>query len=600
MLWFGKLAEMPEAASALGIHTYFLLTDVPPAQYRVVRRLVSLAHMPLLHLGAHIDGDSALISAATESERVKCRTVTLDLSPANTSRLDRAAVTLTRFTAELAKTPEYNSQLIRVKATADMPEVLIPSATLFLFFWGISSTFINTVTSDLLHNPELHLYNPANSNLDADPVRIEVRRRWLDDEAPYLAALLKEPGAIEVGQQVFKAIAAARMSQPQAPLPFDVWPPFARPLKVTGLFRQVGDALLLTHIMTVDLAQDWSALDIYREGGRRVRIVRKDDDTDGNPPPEPQPPKGNTGIAPTDNIEMKETPGGWSPGAADLPVVAALKARFANLRDLEIRRPVDGDPVEQQKRRPRHIPHGPWTAMNGRPLPRGGAIKGKIVGDDTLDPMAEALEPREVKTPFDDQLLKFRDLLARSPLAIAIDGGTQVALDFWDPYCGVAGADKPVLFKLPARVDGELRTWLYRDPDCRRTKHGVCVRLSAVDEDGRSTVRYLVDLERRVPLGQYGATEGRPINTGLMVIWFDEPHTATDACIHLQIVLADAARTRSTARRIRPMRGAHVATIRHRDAALSQVLRRALYAQDQCVNPAATTAETSSSSAVEA
>ncbi|PTT91148.1 hypothetical protein DBR42_04445, partial [Pelomonas sp. HMWF004] len=530
VLWFGKLAEMPQAASALGIHTYFLLTDVPQPERRVERRLISLAHMPLLHLGAHIDGDSALIRAAKESEKVKCRTVTLDLSPANTSKIDRAAVNLSRFTAELAKTPEYNSQLIRVKAKADMPEVLIPSATLFLFFWGISSTLINAVTSDLLHNPELHLFNPTNSDLDADPVRIEVRRQWLDDEAPYLAALLKEPGAIDVGQQVFKAIAAARMSQPQAPLPFDVWPPFARPLMVRGLFRQVGESLLMTHILSVDLAQDWSALDIYRDGGRRVRIVTKYDDTD-EAPPEPPPPNGSSGIAPTEDIEIKETPGGWSPGAADLPVVATLKARFPNLRDVEIRKPIDGEPVEQKKRRRRHIPHGPWTAMNGRPLPRGGAIKGKIVGDETLDPLTEALEPREVKTPFDDQLLKFRDLLARSPKVIAIDGGTQVALDFWDPYCGVAGADKPLLFKLPTRVDGELRTWLYRDPDCRRTKHGVCVRLSAVDESGRPTIRYLVDLERRVPLGQDGASEGRPINTGLIVIWFDEPQTAMGACI---------------------------------------------------------------------
>jgi hypothetical protein len=59
--------------------------------------------------------------------------VTLDLSPGNTSRIDRAALNLSRFTATLAQTPEYNSQLIRVKATAGMPEVLIPSATLFLF-----------------------------------------------------------------------------------------------------------------------------------------------------------------------------------------------------------------------------------------------------------------------------------------------------------------------------------------------------------------------------------------------------------------------------------------------------------------------------------
>lgn len=580
---------MAEAASVLGIHTYFLLTDVPRAELRVERRLVSLAHMHLLHLGAHIDGGSGLIRPATASDKVVQRTVTLDLSPANTSRIDRSALNLSRFTAELAQTPEYNSQLIRVQATPDMPEVLIPSATLFLFFWGISTTLINAVTSDHLHNPEMHLYNSANSDLHADPVRIEVWRKWTDDEALYLAALLKEPGAIEIGQQVFKAITAARMHQPRAPIPFDVWPPFAKPLQVSGLFRQVGDYLLLTHILSADFAQDWSAIDIYREGGRRVRTVTQYDDTDERPP-EPPPPNGSSGIIPTPDVDMKETPGGWSPGAADIPAVATLKARFPNLRDIEIRTPIDGDPVEQKKRTRRRITRGPWTAIKGRPLPHGGAIKGKIVGDETLDPAADASETEEVATPFDDQLLKFRDLLLRSPKRVAIDGDVEVSLDFWDPYSGVAGADKPVLFQLPARVDGELRTWLYRDPDCRRTKHGVCVRLSAVDASGRPSVRYLVDLERRVPLPRGGSLDARPISTGLMVIWFDEPQPPIGACINLQIVLADAARMRSTARLIRPMRGAHIATVRHRDAALAQTLASALAAQDQCLTPSARSA----------
>ncbi|NHN22393.1 hypothetical protein G6046_15800, partial [Bacillus amyloliquefaciens] len=79
------------------------------------------------------------------------------------------------------------------------------------------TTLINAVTSDHLHNPEMHLYNPANSDLHADPVRIEVRRQGTDDEALYLAALLKEPDAIDIGQQIFKAITASRMHQPRAP-----------------------------------------------------------------------------------------------------------------------------------------------------------------------------------------------------------------------------------------------------------------------------------------------------------------------------------------------------------------------------------------------
>lgn len=581
--WFGSLADMPSSASTLGIHAYFSLRGVPREQRQIEHRLVSLAHMPLLHLGAHIDGDSALITPAMPEGALVKRTLTLDLSPANTSRIERASLQSPQPVSDLVNTPEYNSQLIRVGETTEAPEVLIPSATLFLFFWGISSTFINAATSDHLHNPEMHLYNAERSDLGAVPARIEVRRHWTDDEALYLAALLKEPGAIDVGQQIFRAIAASRMAKPGAPMPFDVWPPFARSLSVTGLFWPIGSSWLLTHIHSADIAQDWHSLVVHREGGRRTRTSTEygGPDEANDTPPDPPPPNGSGGVAPTDEVELSETPGGYGAGAADLPAVIALRARFPNLMDVEVSRPIDGDSVVQRKRTRRRIPNGPWTAITGRPLPRARAIKGKIVGDEGMDPSKDPSGQNAVATPFDDQLLKFRDLLARSLSKLVIADETQVQFDFWDPYSGVAGAEKPILFKLPTGVNGEFRTWLYRDKGCSRTKHGICIRIHAVDASGTSRTRYLVDLERRIPLARDGVSDGRPISTGLMVIWFDQALTVVEACINLQVVLADAARTRSTASNIRPMRGAHVATVRHRDGGLSSILGRAMAVEDQ-------------------
>jgi hypothetical protein len=250
-LWFGKLAEMAEAASVLGIHTYFLLTDVPRAEQRVERRLVSLAHMHLLHLGAHMDGDSGLIRPATASDKLVRQGVTLDLSPGNTSRIDRAALNLSRFTATLAQTPEYNSQLIRVKATAGMPEVRSVRDPVPVF-WGISTTLINAVTSDHLHNPEMHLYNqPATA---CDPVRIEVRRQWTDDAIWRRCSKSPTPSTSDSRSS---RPSPRRMHQPGRRSPLTSGRLSARPLQVSGFSgRSATTLLLLTHILSVDLAQD--------------------------------------------------------------------------------------------------------------------------------------------------------------------------------------------------------------------------------------------------------------------------------------------------------------------------------------------------------
>lgn len=443
---------------------------------------------------------------------------------------------------------------------------------------------VDAVTTEKLMSPERYLYNPDNTDLDSNPIRLEVRRQWRDEEAPYLLALLKEPDALKTGERIFKGIAGARMNNSKGLLPLEVWPPFARPLAVTGLFRQVGNALLLTHITSADLDPKWNAVELYREGGRRVRTLTRSEHVPGETPP-PPPPKSSS-IGPPANVEMQEAPGGYGHGAADLPAIAALKDRFPALADIVVDKPIDSDPVEQKTRKRRKFTQGPWTAINGRPLPTGNIVKGKIVGDEAHEPIGESAEEvSEVKTPFDDQLTKFADLLVRPIGEVAIGGNElDVQLDFWDPYNALSGALAPTFFELPKDVDGENLTWLYRDPDCRRTKRGLCVRVTARDGNGNQWTRFIIDLERRIPRPRDGTQNADPISSGLMVVWFDGELSSLDICIKLVVILADAARTRSPAVRIRPFRGVHIATIRHSDAALSQTLANALMVADQCVS----------------
>lgn len=545
--------------------------------------------MPLLHIGAKIDGTVGTIWAAEPSARLRQRALVLDLSLENTELIKRSSLESHPLTASLVKTPEYDSHLIRVKATSSSPEVFIPCSTLFLFFWAVSSPLIDAVTTEKLMRPERYLYNPKNTDLESNPIRLEIRRQWSDEEGPYLLTLLKEPRALKTGECIFRRIAGARMSDSTGLFPLEVWPPFARSLSVTGLFSQLGNALLLTHIISADLVPNWNVLELHREGGRHLHTSPQsidDPEAPPKPPREPPPPKGISVGPAAHNNEMQETPSGYGNAAADLPAITALKDRFPALSRTIVDRPFNNDPVEREQRKRRKLTRGPWSGINGTQLPGKRAIKGKLVGDKANEPVAEPAEEfDEVNTPFDDQLAKFADLLSRPVENLVIDGNELSAqLDFWNPYSAVCGASAVTFFELPKKIDGETLTWLYRDPNCRRTKRGLCVRVTTEDSSGYRQTRFILDLERRIPSPREGTQNAGPIKSGLMVIWFDEEPSALDTCINLDIVLADAARARSPALRRRPFEGVHVATIRHSNTA-HQVLSNALLVVDQCNRP---------------
>lgn len=586
VIWFGNLAQLPQAASALGIHTYFVLSGVANEERRIEHALVSLAHMPLLHMGAELDSVDGEISAAQPSSKLSKRSLTLDLSLSNTELITRSSLESRTLTASLANTPEYDSHLIKVKATPSSPEVFIPCSTLFLFFWAVSSSLLDAVTTEKLMRPERYLYNPKNTDLGSNPVRLEIRRQWSDDEGPYLLTLLREPGALKTGERIFKRIAGARMIDPTGPFPLEVWPPFARSLSVTGLFAQLENGLLLTHIISADLAADWTALELHREGGRHLYTSPpfvEDPERTPEPPREPPPPKGACiGPAPNNNV-VQEAPSGYGGAVADLPAIAALKERFPDLSRATVERPFEKDPVERKPRKPRKITRGPWSGIAGRQIPGKRTIKGKLVGEKAREPITEsAQEVSEVNTPIDEQLARFADRLTHPVEKLVIDGTElSVQWDFWNPYIGLGGACATTFFQLPRTIDDEVLTWLYRDPNCQQTKRGLCVRVTAQDSSGNRQTRYIIDLERRIPSPREGTQNAGPIKSGLMVVWFDEEASALDTCINLVIVLADAARARSPALRRRPFEGVHVATIRHGNTA-SQILSSAFLVPDQC------------------
>ena len=596
VFWFGTLSWLPEASSALCIHTFFRGASDERGYAAILIRQVSLAHMVLLPIGTVIDGASELILGSHQSSRRSSRrSMTLDLSDANTEAILRSALTAEGPATAWQADPRYEGTLIRVRGTSECPEVLIPCATLFQFFWGISSTLTNAVLTGQLEAPERFIYHPRRTALDAVPPRFEVRHKWTDEEALYLVSLLMEPGAIEKGQRVFRRIAAAsRMAELEGELgslQLEVWPPFARPMKVTGDFYEVVNGeeseapfLVLTHIAAVDLRPPCASLDLLRETGRRGPGAI----STSTPPPPPPGPSRRRPVA-GGKIEVQETPGGYG-GTIELPLLASLNERFPGFKQVDVQKPTSEEPASAGERKPPRAVRGPWSAIQGSPRVGKTTRSAKLVGQENLsdEPQREAQVDQHYEEPIDEQLTHFRQLFLSPADHLTIGGATLSArVGFCDPYEELWDRSTPTYFKLPEDVEGESLTWLYRDPSCRHTKRGLCARVKVTDKDGTSHSRFIIELERRIPRHRAETEKREPVRSGLLVVWFDHELEPSMACRRLRQVLARAAVARTPAIKRRPASGVNVATLRHVENDLQQLAARAFAVLDQCKAPQA-------------
>lgn len=137
VIWFGSLATLEQAPGSLGIYTFFKQLNSEEHPPAVVAKLVSMPHMVLLPIGTVLDGDTDLIVGMNmPSGRSRRRALDLDLSDVNTELVLRSEIAAVGPAKHWAGDAKYEGGLIRVAGTASHPEIYIPCAVLFQFFWG--------------------------------------------------------------------------------------------------------------------------------------------------------------------------------------------------------------------------------------------------------------------------------------------------------------------------------------------------------------------------------------------------------------------------------------------------------------------------------
>lgn len=604
-LWFGSVDQLPQSALSFGTHAFFRLTADTAAlpAGSIDRILVSMAHMQLLPIGRLVQGpDGALLEVRPSDARQRKRVLDIDLRRDNTELVTRASLPHRGPAPDWVDDPRYDGLLIRAKRTASTPEVLIPCSSLFQFYWGVTSTLSDAVMSGKLEDLERWFYRPERTRLASDGTfTLEVRRQWEFDIAGYLATILADPDAIDAGRRILRQlIAAKQMPQAGEPLRLEVWPPFPRVTRIEGYFsspdeQQAADSapLFLTRIVSADLSPNWTALRFYRENDNRRNSPSQSADgaesAQGEGAPSPSP-SSRSGIHPSSKIVVTETPSGYGLNGAELPLLEAIKERFPELENFPIEKAPKEEPSESTPRNRPRIASGPWSAIPGSPGLDKNVLQGKLVGGVGAVrelPSEADLDLELDEELIDEQLREFALAFSKSPIeAWSFEEVVTVHVEFLNPYEETPASTHPLFFRLPRTIADEPIRWLYRDPDCKFTKRGICVRLRAITASGRQHHRYVVDLERRVPKRRTDSVSREPIKNGFLVAWLEKPAAAADLHRALRILLDAVAVNRSPSLAQPPVSGMCLATLRHGDPSASRIVSRVLAARDQCSDEA--------------
>jgi hypothetical protein len=563
----------------------------------IKRVLVSMAHMHLLPIGRLVQGqDGTLLRLAPTDLRQRKCALQIDLRRNNTEIVTRASLPHRGPAGEWLGDPRYDGLLIRARRTQNTPEVLIPCSSLFQFYWGVTSTLSDAVLSGKLEDLGRWFYRPERTGFESDGTfTLDLRRQWEDSIAGYLATILTDPDAIESGRRILRRLIAQKQG-PQSGeiLRLEVLPPFPRLTLVEGYFSapddlQVADSgpVFLTHIVSASLSPNWRAVRFYRENDSRRTATEV---TSGEPAPAgcelTESPIVTSGIQPPALIVVTETPSGYTLNGADLPLLATIDQRFPDLAEhAVVKAPKEGVSESDPRVRPRKM-DGPWSAIPGS-LGAGQRVRqGKLVGGEGALPEGPAQTDLELGLEFetvDEQLSEFALAMSASPIEAAVsDQPITVQVEFLDLYDSAAASPRPVYFRLPKTVANEAITWLYRDPDCKFTKRGICVRLLAKTQLGREHVRYAIDLERRIPKRHADSASGEPIKNGFLVAWFDKPMAVPETHDALRQLLHAVALNRSPSLSRRPAPGLCLANLRHGEPSSVRLVSRIFSARDQC------------------
>ena len=589
VVWFGSLTRIPTDRSTWAIHVFFKRFK-SETESDLHIRIVSLAHMHLLPIGRCIEGTSNRLRGVVRTSALQIRAEhLLDLSANNTSLIARSSLPSARGRSVSAAS-EYDCNLLLVKPTADCPGALIPCATLFQLFWGISSRITRLVLTGQLEEPSRFMYDEARSSIDADGTVILILRQHMTDrDAPYLASLYAEPEALAAGQHIARQLAAETSRGSANPVHrLEVVPPFARPMRLEGYCQSVTakatglehDVIFMSHVVTCDVRPAWNELIWGRDNDGRPGKEGSIDDKDID----------RVTVAVGDRsrvtIDLEDDAPSRHHESAPLEILAPIQLKFPVIDGL-LREKLEKLNTSYRKVAVQvHPITGRRSAIDAKPATANELSSAELVGGSGL--------------PYDDGFRVESDDVARlhprldyfaetfKPLSRLVVFGREdftVDITFVHPYKPAVREPEPLFFEVPRSIDGKSPAWLFRDAERRLRKRALCVELVLRRDGFVSEARYVFDFEPRSTRSRSGEIGQPDTPNGYLAAWSTAPRPETLPTLSDLQAVIDAVAMHGNPRLVqRPAPGIATRTFRHLvDLPFERLVQRVFAATDQVV-----------------
>ena len=587
VVWFGSLTRMPTDRTTWAIHVFFKRFESDDAS-DLLPRVVSLAHMHLLPIGRCVEGTSNRLRGVLRISQRQIRGEhLLDLSSTNTSLITRSSLPSARGRSVSASS-QYDCNLLLVKPTANGPAALIPCAALFQLFWGVSSRIAGLVLTGKLEEPNRYMYDEARSSIDASGTVILILRQHMTDrDAPYLASLYAEPEALAAGRHIARQLAAETSRGSTSPMyRLEVTPPFARPMRLGGFCQTVParatgldhDVIFMSHVVSCDVRPAWNELIWGRENDGRPGKEGAIDDKDID----------RVTFAVADRsrvpIELEDNAPGRHQESAPLEVLAPIQLKFPVIASL-LREKLEKLNTSYTKVAVRVDPiTGKRSAIDAKPATANDVVSADLTGGSELPYDDDFRTEADDVTQIHPRLAGFADTFGPSTQPVVIGSENAVVeVMFVHPYKPALREKRPVFFEVPRSIDDKRPAWMFRDPERRFRKRGLCVELILRREGAPSETRYVLDFEPRTTRRPGdGITEAETQN-GYLGAWPVLPRSEAALTLRDLQEVINAVATRGNPRFLQqPAVGLATRSFRHvPDLLLERLVQRVFTATDQ-------------------
>jgi hypothetical protein len=417
--------------------------------------------------------------------------------------------------------------------------LLIPCVTVLQSFWGRSSNLVHMLLDSRFLDFDRYVVNTGRTVLDGENKKAYLwLRQWsLDEDARFLSSIVFDPEAVKRGKQISTHLHAVGTNHGEEPQRHIVaLPPYSMPMKlrVFGIPVQTarGTMFYVQKVIDASFALPFNELAFDRDNdGRQYEpdYQHPNNDKDKKTPMGRgrKPFFGGYGEPRSEGqseFELVQDHPGYS-SASNPMEIGGFDQKFPGLNDLKVQKlpqletkfiNVQESEFELEQRWNRYLSTLPASSQSSVNALGVTLVSGKAIFDE-VDPGTVRLGP--YLGDFVERLIKASQTV---PVELNPPRIRRIVLQYIFPWRAAQVHEGKFVFSLPPEHDDRRSAWLYRDPDFKQRRRGVCVQVTFLENAGTAKVGYVIDIEARIKKSHAdvtGAKSSHIDSTSMLFLW---------------------------------------------------------------------------------